>query len=1003
MAFERFGFDRLKFSWLHSSEEPNVPLQEAIQPNDCTARSDNGNGYYCDATQFSIQLTKDLRFIEDDFLPAVFEAPVEIKNAVYHAKVTISNLSEVYRLSKEQISIFPAELASLNYFVFFVGKDGNLLDYRDSGECNADLSFVKNTMIEKINSLGFENAFRLNEQVDESLKECGEPFIHNSIVLVVDEKTTLPLLSRISKEFNGKRYFRLNLLMELYNKAASACKNVGEFEDCNGFSIERRLDPVGQMLSDKEIESGFWKKISFSRTQKRTWLQEFELLFKNAHYVVGVSNNFYLQEFPQLVEFVKRNAAERKDLVEEFNAPFNEFFPWEPFTVNLKQDSISNDFKSDFQKVYPRELTGVNINDISFNFFDNYSQESKASDGFQAGKHEIEIKAVIKKNGENYSLKEIEISAKKFTPLFSVNQNYARNPFFYMPFDGKLGTSAFLLNPNRNGYGLSYSGKKSIPLNDYSTYFIRSTSGNGIKKLNYSINNSFNKACFNGKTMEIFNGSDNSYLLEFNEIIPAALSLYSTSAGTLYYQYYNTGKKFSPSDYGQQQSLIGWSDGSDSLQNVSLPCSGSHEIAVVKRIPKAIPQNNPIKAIAFVPIGTQLLIVCFDSAPNAMASIELYRFDGKQEKQTIHANEYMKYNNDSVLSLWSNISGFSIARYLQEIKNGKMCFHLSDGIGQRLLLKWNKDFFLSKAESLRELPIEFNGCNNSGLEELLNGYSQKEIEASDFALYRKKQAEFYEIPNTQKVPDPALNAFYGNYYTKPEMQKLMSYLKELFFYYANKINAMDFRAIKSNTSFNVDSELAFAIAWKESRFNPNAKSYTGAKGLMQLMNASAIAQVKKFGINVQNPYNVCENIQGGIAYLKWLYDNMWWWNNGELSRQAFESLSEEEKEEIVITAYNKGKTGVQNIPRNAGRTSSSKEALQALRADSTYKTYTTEILEFLYSLKGKKYSVNPLEDNSVNAIETGNSVNATVYAGAGAITAIAVSVSIVFYFKRIKA
>jgi soluble lytic murein transglycosylase len=67
--------------------------------------------------------------------------------------------------------------------------------------------------------------------------------------------------------------------------------------------------------------------------------------------------------------------------------------------------------------------------------------------------------------------------------------------------------------------------------------------------------------------------------------------------------------------------------------------------------------------------------------------------------------------------------------------------------------------------------------------------------------------------------------------------------------------------------FGMDPHLLWAVMRQESAFDPNATSYVGAMGLMQLMPATAKGEAKKLGMEVGNAYKPEINILLGAAHL----------------------------------------------------------------------------------------------------------------------------------------
>ena len=91
--------------------------------------------------------------------------------------------------------------------------------------------------------------------------------------------------------------------------------------------------------------------------------------------------------------------------------------------------------------------------------------------------------------------------------------------------------------------------------------------------------------------------------------------------------------------------------------------------------------------------------------------------------------------------------------------------------------------------------------------------------------------------------------------------------------------------------YSLDASLIKSIIATESGFNPRAVSPKGARGLMQLMPATAAR------LGVSNSFDPEENIRGGVKHFRFLMDNF----NNDLT--------------LSLAAYNAGENLVQRLGR----------------------------------------------------------------------------------------
>lgn len=186
------------------------------------------------------------------------------------------------------------------------------------------------------------------------------------------------------------------------------------------------------------------------------------------------------------------------------------------------------------------------------------------------------------------------------------------------------------------------------------------------------------------------------------------------------------------------------------------------------------------------------------------------------------------------------------------------------------------------------------------------------------------------------------NILYHKYFESPRIADRM----ESDFHSINggSISAYDKVVKKLAAEYNWDWRLISSIMYQESRFNPEAGSWAGAYGLMQIMPNTAE------GLGIENYRDPAQNIKGGILLMNWIND------------QFVESIPDStQRIKFVLASYNIGLGHVMDAQRLAEKYGKDKWVWKDnvdffLRNKSVGKYYNDPVVKFGYCRGEEAYS-----------------------------------------------
>jgi membrane-bound lytic murein transglycosylase F len=153
---------------------------------------------------------------------------------------------------------------------------------------------------------------------------------------------------------------------------------------------------------------------------------------------------------------------------------------------------------------------------------------------------------------------------------------------------------------------------------------------------------------------------------------------------------------------------------------------------------------------------------------------------------------------------------------------------------------------------------------------------------------------------------------------------------DLFIKSSGKISPYDALIKESCDEIGWDWRLVASLIYQESRFNPQAKSWAGAYGLMQLMPITA----ERFGVEPGSPPK--QQIRAGVMFVQWLDERL------------SDIKDKNERKKFVLAAYNVGLGHVMDA-----------RAL-AVKNGKNPNVWTNNVADFLLSKSDPKFYTDPV-------------------------------------------
>ena len=427
-AYLKYGFDKLLWTW----EFDKVGFESGKGWSCDAGTGGKGQGYYCDATQFQIELNK-----KADLIAKYAKANADVYAVINSGgEAGKTGAAKLYDLSMKKAIVTDDSVIAKTKIGFFLKSDYEFLESEKIDPATeAEIKSFADAM-KAVKEVNDPTAVIITNAANPALQKLASGKYANRVIVVL---TGMDAYDSTLKELGAEK-------PELLGSSAKAnyyVMTIGEYAKMHGEIVKNPDAAKSVCTIDSPTKAGAKTVINCD------FMTAF---YKNSKFVVGINDagSPGIETIRKIVREGEDREGVKAALPDGYGyASFGDFyFDLIDFNAGLKKDNINQGFLADFNREYNKSLIGLEADANG-----TASIPESASYGviydFSFNRNDV-----LASYGVIYDFG-FKNDVLTLTKTAGLSADYAKNQLFGMPFDGKVGFDASG-NVSRNGYGTSY-------------------------------------------------------------------------------------------------------------------------------------------------------------------------------------------------------------------------------------------------------------------------------------------------------------------------------------------------------------------------------------------------------------------------------------------------------------------------------------------------------------------------------------------------------------------